>query len=119
VPEYEIVAITEPEMDDELNERQIQDIEKIITDASGVIKKRTIMGAKPLSYPINKKKSGFYTIFNCEIPVSGLSEINRKMRFHNKIMRFMITSKKLRKQKPRKTDIKTQIKARERARQAE
>ncbi|HOV13202.1 MAG TPA: 30S ribosomal protein S6 [Spirochaetota bacterium] len=47
-------------------------------------------GNRDLAYLINKKKRGFYTLFNFEAPESSIVEMNKSFGLYKAIMRNLV-----------------------------
>ena len=89
MPFYELTFIARQE----ITEADVASITKDITDAiiagKGKVHKTESWGLRDFEYEINKAKRGYYMhlVLETEFPV--LAEIERKMKLHEDILRFL------------------------------
>ena len=89
MPFYELTFIARQE----ITEGDVANITKEITDAvkagKGSVHKEESWGLRDFEYEINKAKRGYYMhlVLETEFPV--LAEIERKMKLHEDILRFL------------------------------
>lgn len=89
MPFYETVFIARQE----LSEAQVKDItshfSKVITDNGGKIHKTEFWGLRNFAYRINKARRGHYVLIELDTPAPALHEMERQMRLHEDIVRFL------------------------------
>lgn len=89
MPYYETVFIARQE----LTEAQVKDLTdhfcKVITDNGGKIHKTEQWGLKNFAYRINKARRGHYVLLETDTPAPALLEMERQMRLHEDIIRYM------------------------------
>ncbi|MCB9964323.1 MAG: 30S ribosomal protein S6 [Rhodospirillales bacterium] len=77
----------------ELSQQHVVDLTaqfgKIITDMGGKILKTEQWGLRTLAYRINKSKKAHYALMEFEAPAPALHEMERQMRLHDDVMRYM------------------------------
>jgi small subunit ribosomal protein S6 len=61
----------------------------IVTGLGGEVKKTEQWGLRNLAYRINKNKKGHYVLFNLDASPEAVAEMERNMRLHEDILRFM------------------------------
>ena len=66
--------------------------EKVIADNGGTISKREVWGLRTLAYKIKKNRKGHYVLLNVDAPAVALHEMERQMRIHEDILRYMSVS---------------------------
>lgn len=86
---YELTFIARQE----ITEADVASITKEITDAvvagKGKVHKTENWGLRDFAYEINKAKRGYYMHLVLEVEFSVLAEIERKMKLHEDITRFL------------------------------
>lgn len=89
MPFYETVFIARQE----LSEAQVKDIttylSKIITDNGGKIHKTEFWGLRNFAYRINKSRRGHYVLLELDTPPAALHEMERQMRIHEDVIRYL------------------------------
>ena len=86
---YENLVIVKPTLTAEEIQASIKAIEEIITSNGGEIVATTSMGMRKLAYPINKNERGFYHVIYSSIAPSAISEIERRFRINEDLLRFV------------------------------
>ena len=86
---YEVMYIINPETDAEKIEKLNDAVGKLIEKEGGEIVRMDDIGIRNLAYPIQKKGTGHYVLF--EIIGSGqeILELERRMRVNDMIIRYM------------------------------
>jgi ribosomal protein S6 len=116
---YELTYIITPEITLEEAEGEAKKTESLIQQKEGVIIKQTSPVAKTLAYAIKKQRSGFLGNLEFQIEPERLEEIKEVLSKDGKIIRSMLTIKKLLKQKKErrtkpisisKTELETEVK---------
>ncbi len=86
---YETMVVIDGSLKEADIKKTITDLKAIIKDAKNV--KIDELGIKELAYEINKKKSGFYAVFNFETTDTKLVSEFRRLIFLNKnVLRHLI-----------------------------
>ncbi len=62
---------------------------EIITENGGQVTKREYWGLKNLAYRIRKNRKGHYTLFNIDGPWTAVQEMERHMRLHEDVLRYL------------------------------
>lgn len=86
---YEVMYIVNPDTADDKIAKLNEAVEKLITKEGGNVVKIDDMGRRKLAYPINKKKEGYYVLFEIEGTGQEIAELERRMRVNDMIIRFM------------------------------
>ncbi len=86
---YEVTFMSRQELSPQQVEELTTHIQKIITDAKGKIHKTEQWGLKSLAYKINKAKKASYTMMEVEAEGETIHEMERQMRIHNDVVRYM------------------------------
>ncbi len=86
---YENLVIVKPTLTAEEIQASIKEIEEVITANGGEIQATSQMGMRKLAYPINKNERGFYHVIYSSIAPSAISEIERRFRINEDLLRFV------------------------------
>jgi small subunit ribosomal protein S6 len=86
---YENLVIVKPTLTAEEIQNSINAIEEIITSNGGEIAARNAMGMRKLAYPIEKNERGYYHVIYSTIAPSAISEIERRFRLNEELIRFV------------------------------
>ncbi len=62
---------------------------EIISENGGQVTKREYWGLKNLAYRIRKNRKGHYTLFNIDGPWTAVQEMERHMRLHEDVLRYL------------------------------
>lgn len=71
----------------------ITSVQKIIHGAQGVIVKEENLGNKKLAYPIKQQNHGTYVYVEFDVDAQAAKDVDRSLRLHNDILRYLITSR--------------------------
>lgn len=85
---YESVIIVNPNLSENEQKEIQKKYEKIITE-NGILKKTDVLGIKKLAYQIRNNKEGYYLVFCFESQSSFISELERKYRIDDNVMKFI------------------------------
>ena len=89
MPLYESVYIARPDISATQVETLTADMTKILVDNGGKVTKDEYWGLKSLAYRIKKNRKGHYSLLNIDCPPAALSEMERNMRIHEDVLRYM------------------------------
>lgn len=90
--QYETVFIMTPVLSDDQMKETVQKFEKILTDKGAEIVHQENWGLRKLEYPIQKKSSGFYHLFEFKADSTVVAELELQYRRDERIMRFLTVS---------------------------
>jgi small subunit ribosomal protein S6 len=62
---------------------------KILEENGGKVTKDEYWGLKSLAYRIKKNRKGHYSLMNIDAPAAALTEMERNMRLHEDVLRYM------------------------------
>ena len=125
-PHYELLYI----VSNQYTENEVAPIQaelkSIIEKNHGAVTYSENWGKKKLMYPINNFNHGYYALYEFDCESSNLGKINEELRLDNKILRFMIVSKKARSQEQIEEEkrkareiVKKEVKETEKMKEAE
>lgn len=90
--QYETVFIMTPVLSEDQMKETVQKFEKILTDKGAEIVHQENWGLRKLEYPIQKKSSGFYHLFEFKGEGDVVAELELQYRRDERIMRFLTVS---------------------------
>ncbi|MCK9373607.1 MAG: 30S ribosomal protein S6 [Sulfuricurvum sp.] len=86
---YENLVIVKPTLTEEEIKNTLAIVEEVITSNGGEIIARDAMGMKKLAYPIEKNARGYFHVMYYTVAPSAISEIERRFRINEEILRFV------------------------------
>lgn len=92
MPYYETVFIARQELGTAQVDELTQSFAKFITDNGGKILKTENWGLRTLAYKIRKSRKGHYVLIESDTPPAALIEMERNMRLHEDVLRYMSVS---------------------------
>ncbi|KAF5038052.1 30S ribosomal protein S6 [anaerobic digester metagenome] len=92
VRRYETVFIMTPVLSDEQAKETVQKFRKLLTDKGAQMKHEEDWGLKKLAYPIQKKTTGFYHLFEFEAEGNVVGELEVNYKRDERVIRFLTVS---------------------------
>jgi len=89
VNKYETTFILEPGLDEGRVNEEIERISQWIRDLGGAVIEVQRWGKRRLSYEINRRRDGIYTLILHESPGTVIKEIERRMGLNESVMRVL------------------------------
>jgi len=89
---YEIMFIVRPDVEEAEIDKLIETFSGYVTDGGGRIKNSLSeqkMGRRRLAYTVKKFNDGFYVLLVVEAPASLISEIERRLRVSEPVIKFI------------------------------
>ncbi len=86
---YEHVFIARQDVSAQQVETLTEEFKTVLESNGGSVAKAEYWGIKTLAYKVNKNRKGHYTLLNIDAPHAAVAEMERQMRLHDDIMRFM------------------------------
>ena len=86
---YELLFIADPNLGEPEVDALTSLVQGYIEKESGKIQKIEKWGKKRLAYPIGKNREGSYVLMVANSPGSSISEVERRMRVTDGILRFL------------------------------
>ena len=87
---YEMMFIVKTTIDEANVKSFVENLKSVITSMKGEITEEKDMGQKKLAYAINKEITGFYYVVNFNATNDIVSELDRKAKIDENIIRHMI-----------------------------
>ena len=86
---YEIMFIVRPDVEEADLDKLIETISGYVTGGGGEIKSTEKMGRRRLAYTVQKFNDGFYILLNIAAEGSLISEIERRLRVSEQVIKFI------------------------------
>ncbi len=86
---YEIMFIVRPDVEEAELDKLIETFSGYITTGGGSITSTEKMGRRRLAYTVKKFNDGFYVLLIVEAPASLISEIERRLRVSEQVIKFI------------------------------
>ena len=86
---YEIMFIVRPDVEEADMDKLIETFSGYITDGGGSVTSTEKMGRRRLAYTVKKFNDGFYVLLIVEAPASLISEIERRLRVSEPVIKFI------------------------------
>lgn len=88
---YEVLFILSPQTPEEEIQTAITDFRQIAETSGAKLVSEDAWGRRRLAYPIHKVNEGVYHLFTFEAEAATLSELDRKMKNSDLVMRHLIS----------------------------
>ncbi|MFM9903791.1 MAG: 30S ribosomal protein S6 [Pyrinomonadaceae bacterium] len=86
---YEVMYIVNPETDADKIEKLNDAVGKLIAKEGGEVIRMDDIGIRNLAYPIQKKNTGHYVLFEIEGSGQEILELERRMRVNDLVLRYI------------------------------
>ncbi|MCD8545751.1 30S ribosomal protein S6 [Candidatus Woesebacteria bacterium] len=87
---YEMMIVVKALLPDDVRNKTLDDVKKIIADKGGSIKDTDIWGKKYLAYKIQGHSEGYYVVYKIELPPEEVSEVNTELGRLADLLRFIV-----------------------------
>lgn len=85
---YEMMVILSDTLDDEGAGELVEWVQELITDGGGTVNQTDFWGRRPFAYEIDHRSSGFYAVFDLDLPPESREEVERQLKIHDDVVRF-------------------------------
>lgn len=89
MPCYESVFIARQEISSQQVEALAESFAGVISEGGGNVTRTESWGLKSLAYRIKKNRKAHYTMLNIDGPAEAVHEMERQMRLHEDVLRYM------------------------------
>jgi small subunit ribosomal protein S6 len=86
---YEIMFIVRPDVEETELDKLIETFSGYITNGGGAVKTTEKMGRRRLAYTVKKFNDGLYVLLVVDSPASLISEIERRLRVSEQVIKFI------------------------------
>jgi small subunit ribosomal protein S6 len=90
MPDYELVTVLAPTLDDEAVQTQVEAVTRRIEQLGGQVVKTEGWGRRTLAYPIKKYHEGHYVLFNVQMPAKSVAELERDLKIAEPVIRHLV-----------------------------
>lgn len=91
--EYEVMAILDPEADEQKIGGVVDRITQILSERGGEISNVDRMGRRRLAHEINRRSEGIYILVVFKSEPEALAELDRVLSLADEVIRFKIIGK--------------------------
>ncbi len=92
--QYELLYLVSAHVPENQLETIQNEVSGWVKKLGGTITKQESWGRKKLAYPINKEKFGFYLLNEFDLESLNVAELQKDLRLHKLIMRYLLLDKK-------------------------
>ena len=89
---YELMVILSPTLTEEQEKEQHHQIEELLKSQKAGIHLVEFWGKRKLAYAIKKQRQGIYNWYYFEVEPGRVSEIDRKLKMAEQVLRFLMFS---------------------------
>ncbi len=86
---YETVFILTPVLSDVQMKEAVEKFRSVITENGGEIENEENWGLRKLAYPIQKKSTGFYNLFQFKVEPDVIAKLELAFRRDERVIRFL------------------------------
>ncbi len=86
---YEIMFIVRPDVEEVDLDKLIEGFSAVVTNGGGEVKSVEKMGRRRLAYTVRKFNDGFYVLLNVAAAGSLITEIERRLRVTEQVIKFI------------------------------
>ncbi len=87
---YESIIIFSPSAEENLIDRELEEIDGLIKEHGGEVLSKDKWGKRKLTYPIKKNDIGYYVLINFSSEPKGIEALDLKYKFDQNILRYNI-----------------------------
>ena len=87
---YEMMIILDPSLEERTVQPSLEQFLKVITSAGGTVDKVDVWGKRRLSYEIDKKAEGIYTVVDVMAEPDAVKELDRQLNLNEAVLRTKI-----------------------------
>jgi small subunit ribosomal protein S6 len=90
MPQYEMVFIIQPEMEEEPLTALVEKLSQTIVDLGGQVHQVEPWGKRRMAYAISKYRDGFYFLMQMELPAQAVRSLERSLSLMEDVIRHLI-----------------------------
>ncbi|NYI05434.1 30S ribosomal protein S6 [Allostreptomyces psammosilenae] len=87
---YEVMVILDPDLDDRAVSPLVDGFLGVVRNAGGTVEKVDTWGRRRLSYEINKKSEGIYSVIDLKAKPEVVKELDRQMNLNESVLRTKV-----------------------------
>jgi len=89
MPLYEHTFIARQDVSPQQVDALVEEVTGLVKELGGEVKKSEYWGLKNLSFRIRKNRKGHYAHLGLEAPAEAVAEIERRLKIHDDILRYL------------------------------
>ena len=87
---YEMMVILDPSLEERTVQPSLDQFLKVVTTTGGSVDKVDVWGRRRLSYEIDKKSEGIYTVVDLMAEPDAVKELDRQLNLNEAVLRTKI-----------------------------
>jgi small subunit ribosomal protein S6 len=87
---YEMMIILDPSLEERTVQPSLDQFLRVVTTAGGTVDKVDVWGRRRLSYEIDKKAEGIYTVVDLTAEPDAVKELDRQLNLNEAVLRTKI-----------------------------
>ncbi|NLU76124.1 MULTISPECIES: 30S ribosomal protein S6 [unclassified Streptomyces] len=87
---YEVMVILDPDLEERAISPLIENFLSVVRDGKGKVEKVDTWGRRRLSYEINKKPEGIYSVIDVQAEPATVKELDRQMNLNESVLRTKV-----------------------------
>ncbi|MEU8570397.1 30S ribosomal protein S6 [Streptomyces pathocidini] len=87
---YEVMVILDPDLEERAVSPLIENFLSVVREGSGKVEKVDTWGRRRLSYEINKKPEGIYSVIDLQAEPAVVKELDRQMNLNESVLRTKV-----------------------------
>ncbi|EST37476.1 30S ribosomal protein S6 [Streptomycetaceae bacterium MP113-05] len=87
---YEVMVILDPDLDERSVSPLIEGFLAVVREGKGKVEKVDTWGRRRLSYEINKKPEGIYSVIDLQAEPAVVKELDRQMNLNESVLRTKV-----------------------------
>lgn len=87
---YEVMVILDPDLEERAIAPLIENFLSVVRDGKGKVEKVDTWGRRRLSYEINKKPEGVYSVIDLQAEPAVVKELDRQMNLNESVLRTKV-----------------------------
>ncbi|GAB3670800.1 30S ribosomal protein S6 [Streptomyces sparsus] len=87
---YEVMVILDPDVEERAVSPLIENFLSVVREGAGKVEKVDTWGRRRLSYEINKKPEGIYSVIDLQAEPAVVKELDRQMNLNESVLRTKV-----------------------------
>ncbi|MBO8193889.1 30S ribosomal protein S6 [Streptomyces sp. CA-250714] len=87
---YEVMVILDPDLEERAVSPLIESFLSVVREGNGKVEKVDTWGRRRLSYEINKKPEGIYSVIDLTAEPAVVKELDRQMNLNESVLRTKV-----------------------------
>lgn len=87
---YEVMVILDPDLEERSVSPLIESFLSVVREGKGKVEKVDTWGRRRLSYEINKKPEGIYSVIDLQAEPAVVKELDRQMNLNESVLRTKV-----------------------------